>query len=340
MKNMNKKGQTVAWVLIAVIVVGFIGVGAFLYNQSTPSTQSIVQGATAVADLQKAGKVASVGVFVRDLANDDVNSKIAVATYCMDDNGQFIIDGTTSSTTAEITGKTTVGSTITCYAFNSTVQTMKPSTIRVDGEVAHVVIDAYSVSVGGTVDFYDDTFTVADNGVANLSITSEGSDTYQKFKFTTTDSDEFYPLGGFYLNTVEDTNVSVIDFTGSATVGGVSGKSSTSIVDSALSTRVSARKSNWDFVFEIDDSDAVPGNSGNNPIILDENDFIESGVINVESDNSGGCANDELVSFNSFTKGYYRQSQGTGIGYGHENDATSGSVITADIDLDDFYCGA
>lgn len=333
----NKKGQMAAiWVVVVILLVAVIGGGIFLFGGDDITTTDVA----AVAVASKTGDIASIKVFVRDLANDDVNTKLAIPVYCQGSDGTFIIDGTTSSTSAEITGQTTIGKTVTCYAFDSTHQTMRPVIVNVDEEVEHIVIDAYTVSTTATIDFFDDTFTIADNGISNISIGSEGSDTYQKAKFTTTGSDAFYPLGGFYVNTVENSNISIIDITGTAVVGGVKDKSSTQIVDSILSTRVSARKSNFDFVFEINDADQVIGNTGNNPIILDENDFIETGVVNVESTNSGGCANDELVSWSSFTKGYYRESKNTGIGYGHETDATSSAVITADVNLDDFYCGA
>lgn len=337
--DMNKKGQM--WIGVALVVMVFIGLvggGIFLFVGDDDVQQG--ETAAAVAIATKTGDVSSIKVFVRDMANDDVNTKLAVATYCQGDDGVFIIDGTTSSTSAEITGQTTIGKTVTCYAFDSTHQTMTPAVIKVDEEVEHVVIDAYTVSTTATVDFFDDTFTVADNGVSNITIASEGSDTFQKLKFTNTGSDAWYPLGGFYVNTVESSNVSIVDITGSAVVGGISGKSSTNIVDSTLTTRVSARKSAFDFVFEINDGNPVEGNDGNQPIILDENDFIESGVINVESTNSGGCAVTESVTWSSFTKGYYREAVNTGIGYGHETDAVSSAVITADVNLDDFYCAA
>lgn len=337
-EKMNKKGQAVAWVLVGLVFLSMIGIGTFMFVGDDDVQQG--ETATAVAQATKTGDVSSIKVFVRDMANDDVNTKLAVATYCQGDDGVFIIDGTTSSTSAEITGQTTIGKTVTCYAFDSTHQTMTPAVVKVDEEVEHVVIDAYTVSTTATVDFFDDTFTVADNGVSNITIGSEGSDTFQKLKFTNTGSDAWYPLGGFYVNTVESSNVSIVDIAGSAVVGGISGKSSTDIVASTLSTRVSARKSAFDFVFEINDGNPVAGNDGNQPIILDENDFIESGVVNVESTNSGGCATTESVTWASFTKGYYREATNTGIGYGHETDAVSSAVITADVNLDDFYCAA
>ena len=337
----NKKGQMVIAIIALVILAA--GVGTFIWFATTgggTTSQTAVVAQTAQAIAQgKSGDVSSIGIFVRNLADDDVNTKIVVPVYCMGDDGTFIIDGTQSSAVEEITGKSTVGSTVTCYAFNSTVQTIEPVVVQIDAEVEHIVIDAFIVSIDGVIDFFDDTFTVADLGVSNLTITSPGSDTYQKAKFTNNVSDKMLPLAGFYIDVIEDTNMSRIDITGSASVGGISGKTSTNIVESSLPTKVTTRKSRWDFVFEIDDGNPVPGNAGLQPILLDENDFIETSIVIVESDTAGGCETGaDFATTYAFTKGYYREAQNTGVAYGHETDAVSGAVITADITLEHFAC--
>lgn len=334
----NKRGQAVAiWILVAV-VIGAIIIGGVTWFNSRPSVDQATAAVAAASGIAKTGDVASLKVFVRDMAADDVNTKIVVPVYCQESDGEFTLDGTSSSATAQITGQTTIGETVTCWAFNSTIQTVQPTVINVDKEVKQVVIDAYTVSTTATIDFFDDTFTVADNGISNITIASPGSDTYQKAKFTNTGSKKWYPLGGFFVDTVEGSNVSSVSITGSATVGGISGKSSTQIVASTLSTRVSARRSKFDFVFELDDGNAISGNDGFQPIILEQNDFIETSIVVVESTTAEGCEGNETVSWNSFTKGYYREATNTGVAYGHESDAVSSVVITADVSLDGFVC--
>lgn len=352
MKKFNKRGQAgmIFAIILLFVLVTIAGIGVtFMVRGGGVSETAIGSQVQQIAQQTKEGNVAQIKVDVRDLANDDVNTKLAVAVYCMDSKGAFIIDGTTSSTTTKISGSTTRGETVTCYAFSSTIQTLKPSIVTIDGEIAHVTIDAYTLSTAGKIDFFDDSFVVSDNGTAgtNITLSSEGSDTYQKLKFTNTATDQFLPLGGFYVDVIEATNMSNIDISGGAVVSGraVSDDNRASrFVVSSLTTRVTARKSLFDFVFEVDDGNAVPGNDGLQPILLDQNDFIESGIVTVESENSLGCDSSGEISVDiarwfAFSKGYYREQQGTGVGYGHETDATSSSVISADIALDHFICG-
>ena len=342
MKKRNSQAIQVIMIgLMAILVIAVIGFGIVYFTGGVPQT-AVGKGVEEAVKQTQEGDVAQIKVFVRDMSNDDVNTKIAVPVYCQDGDGSFIIDATSSSTTAEISGSTTRDQTYTCWAFNSTIQTYVPATGDVDKEIVHVVIDAYSVSTSATIDFYDDTFTVADNGASNITLTSEGSDTFQKLKFTSTGTDDFLPLGGFYVNEIEVSNVSRLDITGSATVSSravTDAKGATSIVNSDLTTKVSARKSSFDYVFEIDDGNAVLGNNGLQPILLDENDFIESGTIVVESEEPAGCTGDtNVLSFYTFSKGFYRSAKDNTVNYGHENDAVSASVISADIHLDNFTC--
>ena len=158
MKKMNKKGAAgmVFIIILAVVVVGILAYMAFGPQQvvDTEVTEDLVAAT-------KEGDVASIGVYVRDLAATNVNNKVPVAIYCVDEDGAFIIDGTTSSATAETTGKTTIGATITCYAYNATVQTLTPAVINVDKEAEHVVIDAYTLSTNAQITLYDDTLADA-----------------------------------------------------------------------------------------------------------------------------------------------------------------------------------
>jgi len=341
----NKKGQ--AWigiVLVVLIAIGLAGGGYYIFTKPDPSS---VAGTTVtdIAQATKSGDVASIGVYVRDIVNDDVNTKVAVPVYCQGSDGSFIIDGTSSSTSAEITGKTTIGDTVTCWAFNGTQQTLAPVIMKVDQEVEHLVIDSYRVAVTTTMDYYDDSLDVADDGVKNLSVASEGSDSFSKLRLKNNVSDSILPIGGIYIDVIENSNITSIELSGSATLSGFSdtiansAHSSTNIVDSTLSTTVSARKSLWDYVFEFDDDSSAPGNQ---PLLLEENDYVETGSITVSSD--VGCADDSgnngaRMRNYVFTKGYFRETKNTGVGYGHETDATTGTVITADAPGSIVYCG-
>lgn len=252
------------------------------------------------------------------------------------------IDATASSATAEITGKTVIGEKIKCWAFNSTFQTLEPVEVDVTGESVHIVIDGFtSLGAGyGNIKFFDDSFASA--GV-NISVSASSTSTFQKMRFTNNGTDTSYNLGGFYFDTIESSNVSLIDITGGATVSGVSGKTSTNIVDSDLATDVSGRRTSWDFVFEVDDDS---GKAGNQPIYLEENDYIETGSVSVTADSSGcqAGAGDPVTTY-GFAKGWYRSAKsGEGVKFGHESDAQSPSAIVTDIagttDNGIFYCQA
>ena len=333
---MKKNGQAQGWIIIAILFVGLIGGGIYLVN-SGGTTQSIIQDAEDLADITQEGKVASIGVYVRDTSNNNINTKVAVAVYCQDSDGNFIIDATSSSTSAEITGKTTIGEVMTCWAFNSTYQS-EPKETKIDGEAKHIVIDAYQVATSGKLQFYDDTYATGTDGVINITAGADVTDTFQKMRFTNNNSDKIIPLGGFYFDISEGSNVSKIDITGSASLSGMD-HSTTQIVESFLSTRVSARNTLWDFVFEIDDDSAKEGNQA---LLMEENDYLESGSVAVTADGDG-CATvatgnvDQITSY-AFTKGYYRSNKVNEVNYGYETDATTGAVITSDITGQNFYC--
>ena len=332
MKNKKGVGGAIwAIIVILVIITGFVGYFAITAG---PSQKIVQQTAQDIAEATKKGDVASIGIYVRDLENNNINTKVAVPVYCKETDGEFIIDATSSSTSAEITGKSTIGKEITCWAFNTTYQS-EPKTLIVDEESEHVVIDAYKVVGTGTIDFYDDTYTTGTAGVINVTAGADATDTFQKMRFTNSGTDMAYNLGGFYFNTIEGTNVSVIDISGSATLSGMD-HSSAQIVISSLSTKVSARKDSWDFAFEIDDDSAT---AGNQPLYMQENDYLESGSVAVTADGDGCTSGGgDLISSYAFAKGYYRSSKENTVNFGHETDATSPSVIGSDVTGDTFYC--
>lgn len=336
---MNNKGQVlgVIMVILLLAVVGIAGYAVYSLKTSPQSTvQTTTQSAQQVAQATKTGDVSSLNIYVRDLANNNINTKIAVATYCKDDLGQFILDGTSSSTSAEISAKTEIGRTVTCWAFNGTTVAV-PQTIKIDGESPHIVLDAYNAlgSGRGKLQFYTDTYATGSGGAVNVSVSAGGSGKFQKARFTVNSTDTVYPLGGFYFNRVASSNISDIDMSGSATLSGMT-HASTQIVKSTLATAVTSRKDNWDFVFEIDDNSAE---AGNQPLLMEENDYLESGAV-VVSSNSGCTSAGELVSSYAFAKTYFRSNTKADVLFGHETDGTSPAVVLTDITGDTFYCTA
>lgn len=343
----NKRGQ--AWIgvlLLVFVAVMVVGGGLIAWKQgwfSKTETQAIQQQTTQqLTEAVQTGDVAQIKVYVRDMTNNDVNTKVAIPVYCQDSKGNFIIDATSSSASAEITGTTTRGETGTCWAFNSTYQSF-PEPFTVSGEAEHILIDAYSTDVagkyGGAIQFYDDTYSTGTDGAINISCGADGTDTFQKMKFTNNGTDTAYNLGGFYFDVIEDTNVSDVDVSGSIALFSMD-HSSAKIVDSSLGTSVTGRKSKWDFVFEVDDD---ASESGNQPLLMYEADYLETGSVSVTADGDG-CptdANSDLISSYAFAKGYYRSSKENSVKFGHETDATTPTRIggsTGDITGDTFRC--
>lgn len=337
----NKKGQAWLAVIIAVaLVVAVIMFGTYLYMQSKTPQQAVPSGTTEqivqqVSQASKEGDVSSVGIYVRDIGGDNINTKIAVATYCQDDKGKFALDGTSSSASAEITAKTEIGRTLTCWAFDSTHQS-NPKTIYVDGESPHMTIDAYNVSTTGHIQVYDDVYTTGSNGKVNVSVGAGGTSTFQKMRITNNNTNKILPLGGVYFDKGVNSNVSKVDITGSASLSGMN-HDSTQIVENTGGTKVSSRTNLWDYAFEVDDN---PSEAGNQPLIMEENDYLESGSVSVTADGDGCSAGADLVAQYAFTKGFYRSAMTDAVKFGYETDAVSPAVITADLIGDTWGCGA
>lgn len=339
---MNKKGsQVIGVMIVALLAIAVLGGGFALwktgaFSGETKQTVVTTQTAQQVAQATKEGDIATIGVYVRDLSNNNINTKLAVATYCQDNDGDFIIDGTTSSASSEITGKTSKGKTITCWAFSSDYQTMTPAVVTVDEDYEHVLIDAYTLADSAKIAVYNDQLSTGTGGAVNVtSVGADATGTMQKLRVTNNDSDSILPLGGIYFATVASSNISKIDISGSATLHGMS-HASAQVVESDLASSVSTRKDNWDYVFELDDA----SEAGNQALLLEENDYLETGTMSVTGDGDGCSSAGELISSYGFTKGYYRATKSEAVLYGAETDASSASVISTDYTGDTFYCTA
>jgi len=329
--NTKNGSQLVGVLLVSLIAVLIVGGGIIAYkqglftsNQGVGSSDTVQQ----VIDQSKAGAIATIGVYVRDISNENINTKVAVPVYCLDSSGTMVIDGTSSSASAEITGKTSVGKKLDCYAFNSTYQTKAPTVVTVDEEFEHVLIDVYRVPTNAKIQFYTDTFATG-YLTANVTAPASSSGTLSKMRITNNNSDTILPLGGVYFDVPVNTNITDIDLSGSVTLSGFTNVNSASFSKSSLGTGVSARKELWDYVFEI---------GGNNGLLVEENDYLESGAVSVKADADSCLDAGETISVYAFTKGYFRSAVGNSIGLGHQSDASTPLVISADIQGDSIAC--
>ena len=348
----NKKGSmavNLLVVFVAIMVIAVITVSYFYIKTSQKAVPGTEEGQKQITDTAialKTGDVASIGVYVVDTENNDPTTKVQVQVYCKEENGGWVISGTTSSTSAETTGKTTIGNKLDCYAVNSTYNTLDDISTNpnakyfsrvIDEENEHIVIQAYrSLGAGrGAITFYTDTLGTGTGGIVNVTAGVNGMGTFQKMRFKNNGTDSSYNLGGFYFDKTENSNVSIIDISGSAVLSGMS-HASTQVVKSSLGTKISARQTKWDYVFEIDDNPQV---TGNQPLYMQENDYLDTGSVSVTANGNGCQVGADLISSFAFAKGYYK-SITDNVLFGYENDAVSPSVIGSDITGDTFDCTA
>jgi hypothetical protein len=347
---MNKKGMsagvTVAIVLLSILVIGMVGGGIYLV--STNTGQSAVKQAEEQAKAVASGDYAQISVSVRDISALNENTKLAVAVYCVDDLGNVIIDGTSSSTSADIKGSTARNRVVSCYAFNSTVQTSTVNTERywnvpINQDSVSIVIDAFTVATVSEVTFYNEDGTASGTaGVVNATgVGANDVATLEKLKIKNNQSYKWLPIAGVYLNQIEASNVSSIDFSGATSVSGAS------FIDKTGSwgNSVSARRSLWDFVMGANGGANTLedlNNAGVMPIILEDGDSITTNSVKVTG-NGDGCSGDaDLITSYVFTSGFFRSSlKGTlPVQFGYQTNSASASALTADITGATFYATA
>jgi hypothetical protein len=337
-KKGSAEGKAIAVVLsiLAILVVIF---GVLYFTGNLPQTGVGGTTETNIVESSKEGTVAQLQIDVYDASQNNVNTKVAVAIYCVDGDGNFLIDGTVSSTSTSTTKSTTIGTSLTCYAFNSTYQTVKPVEIKVGSETEPVRIDVFQVATTAKMEFFSQSpEALANEGASNVTITSDGSDSFAKMRFENNNTDKWIPLAGFYFNTVEGTNISSMDLSGSASLSGMD-HASTQINVGSLSTAVSSRKNKFDYVFDISDSTSNTKYGHADILVLEENDYLETGAVVFKSAEGCDAVTENAVTGYAFTKGYFKSSKVSDVLWGYESDQSSGaSVITADITGTTVYC--
>jgi len=337
---LDKKGKAnVTGVILSIAaVLGVAMLAVVLFVPGLLPSQSVVSPAvqTQVEDTASAvkkGGIATFGVDVRDISQTNINTKVAAEFYCQDDDGNMLADATTASASGYTNVKTTLGSSVTCWAFDSTYQTHKPSNFVIENEYSTLTLDAYNLSTSASGDFFKD-----GNSSAALVITvaADSEDTLDKLRLknSAVSGSGWLPLGGIYFDTVASSNVSDIDATGGVTLFGMEA-SSAKLVTSELNTRVNSRKESWDYVFDIDGDSTT---ADNQILLMEENDYFETGVVVVKGDGDGCAGADETITPYTFQKGYFRKTLGSGIGYGHETDASSATALGTDQTLDTIVC--
>ena len=333
-------GQAWAGVVlvIAVIVIG----GAFIavavqqgwFKAAGVSEKITSETTQQVIEASKDGDAATVYVRVRDRSQKNVETQVASGLYVADETGKLIKTNTTTSATADTLVATSIGKTLTFYAYDGTYQMKDPNgiTIKVKSAKEDLDIDVFKLSNSISIEVYNE----AGDSRKNLSVPTSGSGTYvyARVKNNVTSGNGWIPLGGLYFAAPSGSNTTGIDLSGSATIRS-GGHPSTNIVASGLGTGVTSRRDNWDYVFEMDDSS---GEVGNQRLILEENDYFDTGTVEITA-NDIGCAGEFITPY-AFTKGIYWSQQGKGIGFGHETDASTPVVISPDLTTFGVTCTA
>ena len=320
----NKKGSSTAvaiWVILVVIIlIASIGGYAIIkYNARQTALdqqkQAEAEGKEPVslADL-RCGEISNLKLYVQDQENNDPTTKVASEIYCIDKDGKKVIDGTNSSTTAETTGSTSKCNTIKCISFSKEAYYGEWKTINTDfQETLHEIIPVSTVAKGGLLELYTTTLTTGQVNITGVGANAEK--TLDHLKYTNNDSDSAMNLAGFFFDIGYGGNVSKIEVK--------SGDST--ITDTGLKFEVTADKEKDDFVSEIDDDSATPGNQ---PIILHEYDEFESGKIIIGA-NSNGCASGgEGITVYAFDKANFKARDGT-IQFGHQTDTDTVADVGA-----------
>lgn len=335
---MNKQGKAnvvgVILVIVAIIVGGsfvtYLFFPGIIPAQSTlPAVQTEVQQA---ATQIKSGDIATIGVDVRDISQTNINTKVAATFYCQDDEGNMLADATTASATAYTNVKTTVGSSVTCWAFDSTYQTFETANVVVTDEYDTLTIDAFKISTTAEGKFYVDSNSTKSQ-VVTVPADDEGTLDKMRIKNNASSGSGWLPLGGLYFNTAEGSNITDIDPSGGVSLYGMD-QSTAQLIASSLTTKAS-RKDSWDYVYELDSDSSA---AGNQVLLMEENDYFETGTVVVKGDGDGCASVEETITPYTFQKGYYRKTLGEGIGYGHETDASSATAIGTDVTLDTATC--
>ena len=350
---MNKKGafNSVLFVILVLFVIvggSIVGYEVVKYMRTTQEAVTVqIQEEEANGDVEKIkeGGISYVAVYVSDKAAANEEANVKAPVYCIDDLGSYVIDSTLSKTTQRITGQTNIGRTVTCYAFNGTFQSI-PVTFEITQDKRDFNIPGYTVSQSAFTQTYDSQLRTqtgnpsrSDKGMGtgggqNITLSAAGTATIHKMRTTNNNTAKWLPIAGYYFNLQDNSTITEINIPETIELFSMDHAKS-KLVTSSLSTAVSQRKRHWDVVYEFDDD---PIAEGNQPLIMDEGDYLETGTIEVKT--SAGCGGDTVAVF-AFPKGYFKSRIEAKVKFGHETDGDNpGLILQQDWNGTAFKCKA
>ena len=343
MIKIDKRGKGNAGLIIfGILALLFISSVAVWIGLKIPSAQEQALGGTeesakTIAAATNVGKASSVRFFAYDLEAASTSTPTSVPLYVQDDGGSMVVDGTVLGTTTRTVANTEIGKTLKFSAFNtssypslvpytSNGQVIDPMNYKVVGESPSVDVYTHAIATGMSIQLIDDTTFTTSDATGELNVTAAASTTstdFSRVRIENNATDAAYQLGVIWLDTVVSTNVSSTDLIGTATVSGVANKASTQIVTSTLDAKARQRiQDQDDYIWEIDDD---PVTAGNQPIMLHEADYINTGTLSVTLDGDGCTATvDDSLTLRIGDKSSFRSAKSASIVHNaFSNDADS-----------------
>ena len=321
MIKINKfgRGNTGIYVFGAVFLVV---IASLMIWAVTSSRQEAIPSAgapagaavTTLLEETKKGTASTGKIFVYDQESSTAQTPVSVPVYIQDETGAFVLDGDASSAT-RLSANTQIGRTLDIWAFNDSFYPVPIVDLEVKGEAPSIDLKVHKVSASLQLMPADDSAysssTTTNYGVNLTGVTANAVSTnINRIKVTNNGTYDAYNLAGFYVDALVGTNTTDVDLTGAASVSGIPGVSSVNIVDSTIPTSQQERiRNSNDYVFDID-SDSVT--AGNQPLMLHQGDYINTGTLTTTWDGDGCPGEGDYLIVWAFDKSCYRSVKADG----------------------------
>lgn len=299
--------NTGLYVILSLFLIVLVsGIGTFVYyaqQTAAPSSpQAVENQEKQVADL-KSGKIASIELYVEDKEAVDKSTKVQRAVYAIDESGNKVFDGDSSSTSARVTGNSNVGRTLDVWAFNNsgTKSYGEKFSFKVEEQSVQKEIPTHT-ALGGIplMELYDKNSLTG----KNISLGASQTDTFQKLRIQANESAKAFYLGGVFVDTAAGTNISNIDMSGMTTKG-------INLAKSTAGFGSSARQEKVNFHFKLD-----------TPVLLKQWEDIYTAPVIIEADGDGCVV--ETIDFYVYDVNFFRSSkEGKFIEFGSETDSST-----------------
>lgn len=311
---MNNKGRTnpIMWILAigVLVVIGLLT--AFIFG-ITPQQVGVGldDGDSGKASTSLVGKSASLTVDAEDKSADDVTTRRAVPIYVQNPDGDWIQTGQSSTTSSGSSTAVTSGITVSndpyvVLAFNTTYGSTNAGTeVLIDNEAPDVNVPVFTRADHLEVTLYDADDTALSRVSANLSLSAGETNNFNRLKVKVNQTNTAFYWYGVYFDIADNTNVSTIVLKDGDVSFENNGNSGTLPLESISVDDKNFKLTAPQYMTEFDEK-----NTGNVVVSASGNDVATESYTLYIADGS-----------------YYFSSQGQGVQFGAENDATAPSDI-------------